>query len=55
MQELARIGGPAWFKLGDRDLVVHVERTRRLAAGESLTSIMADLGRRFGCRRRSCR
>ena len=45
--ELARIDGPAWFKLGDRDLVVHVERTRRLAAGESLTSIMADLGRRF--------
>jgi LPPG:FO 2-phospho-L-lactate transferase len=48
LQELARIGGPDWFKLGDRDLVVHVERTRRLAAGESLTSIMSDLALRFG-------
>ena len=45
--ELTRRGGPSWFKLGDRDLVVHVERTRRLAAGESLTAVMADLGRRF--------
>jgi LPPG:FO 2-phospho-L-lactate transferase len=46
--ELVARGGPSWFRLGDRDLVVHVERTRRLALGESLTSIMADLGRRFG-------
>lgn len=48
LTELQRIGGPAWFQLGDRDLVVHIERTRRLATGESLTSIMADLCRRFG-------
>lgn len=46
--ELARIGGDTWFKLGDRDLAVHVERTRRLAAGESLHSIMDDLRTRFG-------
>lgn len=48
LEELGRLGGPTWFRLGDRDLVVHVERTRRLAAGESLTSIIGDLGRRFG-------
>lgn len=48
LEELRRIDGPAWFQLGDRDLVVHVERTSRLAIGESLTSIMADFGRRFG-------
>lgn len=47
LDELARIGGDTWFKLGDRDLVVHVERTRRLAAGESLSAITDDLRRRF--------
>lgn len=47
-EELQRRGGPDWFRLGDRDLVVHVERSRRLAAGESLAAIMSDLARRFG-------
>jgi len=46
--ELVDRGGPTWFRLGDRDLMVHVERTRRLAAGESLTSITSDLAKRFG-------
>lgn len=45
--ELVDRGGPAWFRLGDRDLAVHVERTRRLAAGESLTSITNHLVKRF--------
>lgn len=48
MAELRRQGGPEWFLLGDRDLVVHVERTRRLAAGERLTAVTADLAQRFG-------
>lgn len=48
MQELRRQGGPDWFLLGDRDLVLHVERTRRLAAGERLTGVMADVAQRFG-------
>lgn len=37
MQALERFGGETWFRLGDRDLATHVERTRRLAAGESLS------------------
>lgn len=48
MDELRRQGGPEWFLLGDRDLVVHVERTRRLATGERLTTVTADLALRFG-------
>lgn len=48
MQELARLGAETWFRIGDRDLAVHVERTRRLARGESLSSITADLCRRLG-------
>ena len=33
MDQLKRLGGEAWFNLGDRDLAMHVERTRRLASG----------------------
>src|SRR5690242_16937706 len=36
MAELERLGAETWFRLGDKDIAVHVERTRRLAAGESL-------------------
>ena len=48
MAALAQVGGETWFALGDRDLALHVERTRRLAAGESLTRIAADIAARFG-------
>lgn len=48
MRALEALGGPAWFRLGDGDLALHVERTRRLAAGETLTEIVADVARRFG-------
>jgi LPPG:FO 2-phospho-L-lactate transferase len=48
MQAVAELGGPTWFKLGDRDLATHVERTRRLKAGETLTAVTAHLGARLG-------
>ena len=48
METLAAIGGETWFRLGDRDLAVHVERTRRLQAGETLSAVTADLCRRLG-------
>jgi len=48
MAALADLGGETWFRLGDRDLAVHVERTRRLRAGERLGAITADLARRLG-------
>jgi len=47
MGALRELGGEAWFALGDRDLAVHVERTRRLRAGETLTSIAADMARQL--------
>jgi LPPG:FO 2-phospho-L-lactate transferase len=48
MEALAQLGGETWFRLGDRDLATHVERTRRLAAGERLTEITRDFCRRLG-------
>jgi LPPG:FO 2-phospho-L-lactate transferase len=50
MAALAALGGETWFQLGDGDLATHVERTRRLAAGETLSRITADFCRRLGVR-----
>lgn len=50
MDALARLGGETWFRLGDGDLATHVERTRRLAAGEPLSAITADFARCLGIR-----
>ena len=47
-ETLGVLGGETWFRLGDRDLAVHVERTHRLRAGETLTAITADLCQRLG-------
>lgn len=35
----ARLGAPDWFHIGDRDLGTHLERTRRLAAGQTLSQV----------------
>ena len=48
MQALGKLGGENWFALGDKDLATHIERTRRLAAGEPLSAIIADFAARFG-------
>ncbi len=48
MAALAELGGETWFRLGDRDLAMHVERTRRLRNGETLSAITAELTRRLG-------
>ena len=48
MAALAALGGETWFQLGDGDLATHVERTRRRAAGETLSDITEDFCRRLG-------
>ncbi len=48
MAAFAALGGDTWFQLGDGDLATHVERTRRLAGGESLSVITKDFCSRLG-------
>jgi len=48
METMEALGGDTWFRLGDRDMALHVERTRRLRNGESLSGVTADLCRRMG-------
>ena len=48
MQALGELGGDTWFRLGDKDLALHLERTRRLHTGETLSAFVAEVARRFG-------
>jgi len=48
MAQVERLGGPAWFRLGDRDLATHVFRSERLARGETLSAVTASLCRALG-------
>jgi len=48
LDALARAGGEAWFRIGDRDFATHLLRAELLRAGRSLTQTTLELGRRFG-------
>jgi LPPG:FO 2-phospho-L-lactate transferase len=48
MDGLRALGVDVWFNLGDRDLAVCVERARRLAAGERLTTATAAIAAALG-------
>ena len=52
LDALGQLGGETWFRLGDRDLATHVERSHRLWAGESLTEVTAALCAALGVRMR---
>jgi len=39
IENVSRLGGPGWFHLGDQDLGTHLERTRRLQMGQSLSEV----------------
>lgn len=48
MEALERLGGPTWFRLGDRDLATHVHRTQMLRAGETLSAVTRSLCGAYG-------
>jgi len=50
METLGALGGETWFRLGDRDLAVHVSRTTALAQGARLTEVTRALAGRLGVR-----
>ncbi|GAB4503369.1 MAG: 2-phospho-L-lactate transferase [Anaerolineales bacterium] len=47
---LKRLGAPDWFALGDRDLATHLERTRRLKEGQTLSQITRAFCQAWGVR-----
>jgi LPPG:FO 2-phospho-L-lactate transferase len=42
IENIERLGGQTWFHVGDQDLATHIERTRRMKAGQSLSQITRD-------------
>jgi LPPG:FO 2-phospho-L-lactate transferase len=52
LRALAALGGPAWFRLGDRDLATHLLRTARLRTGWPLSRVTAALAAAHGVRAR---
>ena len=52
MEALDQFGGETWFRLGDKDLALHVHRRELLAAGQSLTAATAHIAEGLDVRHR---
>lgn len=48
LETIAELGGESWFRLGDRDLGLHLVRTQALHAGEPLSAVTARLAGALG-------
>ena len=48
MESLERLGGAAWFRLGDHDLATHLYRTQRLSEGATLSEVTAGITAALG-------
>jgi LPPG:FO 2-phospho-L-lactate transferase len=48
MSAARQLGCETWFQLGDRDLAMHVARTKYLRGGGILTDFVAEAARRLG-------
>jgi len=48
LDAVSRLGGDTWFRLGDRDLATHVERTRRLRNGDLLSQVTQAFCQQLG-------
>lgn len=48
LSALEKLAAPTWFQLGDKDLATHLERTRRLQQGDSLSEITQDFCKKWG-------
>lgn len=48
IDEVSRLGGPDWFRLGDLDLATHLSRSHWLEEGQTLTAVTQRLCAGFG-------
>jgi len=48
LKSLDELGGPTWFRLGDRDLGTHLERTRLLSEGLTLSEVTKNFCELWG-------
>ena len=48
LEQISKLGEEAWFRLGDKDLAMHILRTKLLRQGLPLRSVTERLAKRFG-------
>jgi LPPG:FO 2-phospho-L-lactate transferase len=48
IENIEKLGGPNWFRLGDQDIATHLERTRRLKNGQTLSQVTRDFCSAWG-------
>ena len=52
LQAMGQLGQPIWFHTGDRDLAVHVLRSKRLAEGRTLSEVTSEICGQLGVKAR---
>lgn len=52
LKTMRDMGEPAWFSVGDRDLAMHILRTKLLADGKTLSEATAEIAKRLGIQTR---
>jgi LPPG:FO 2-phospho-L-lactate transferase len=52
LQAMGQLGEPTWFHTGDRDLAMHLLRSRLLAEGKTLSEATAVISEKLGVRAR---
>ena len=48
LEAMRRLGQPAWFQIGDKDLSTHLLRTQLLQSGKTLSTATAEITRGLG-------
>jgi LPPG:FO 2-phospho-L-lactate transferase len=48
LQAMGELGEPIWFHVGDRDLAVHLLRSKLLAQGKTLTEVTTEICSKLG-------
>ena len=52
LQHMGQLGQPIWFQAGDRDLAVHILRSKLLAEGKTLSEVTAEIADKLGVKAR---
>jgi LPPG:FO 2-phospho-L-lactate transferase len=52
LDQMKKLGEETWFSVGDRDLAIHLLRTKLLSQGRTLSQVTREIAARLGVRQR---
>ncbi len=52
LQAMGQLAQPIWFHTGDRDLAIHILRSKLLAEGKALSDVTAEISEKLGVKAR---